>query len=838
MKKRLFCRLSAFLMAGLLILAVPSTGEAQFLKKISKGLEKVNKALENVEQANPNKSSDKKQKSNNTKQSGNTQPSADAQPKSLNYPVVETGFRHPFVTPETFYMTVSNVFDDTVTDVYDGIFAVKDGNLYSFWTIDGECLYGPEWKVNYTSDPPRFDSGVAVAIHKEKKVNGKDVYSLLYLDGRVKQLDPNWTWVSQFYDGVALVEQTINYDKTYFFINPQGEKIFPSLKLLQAVVNPMRPLRDNRRAVYFKGVKPKFTAMWGFIDSDGNTVIAPKYAEVREFNDGYCWVREQDRIGWSLIDVNGNEVFHTRGSGFGNVGDGIFYVEQDGGTVYYDVTGEEVSRQENGSTFYKGHAYIGRNDNIVSLVDKKFNVLKTYSSKVLNGVTTSEHGPWFGPYGLGSNHLRYGTIVLDPDGRIVLADWSIEYGKYSIGNFGQFQKSGYAKINKIRIDHKEYMGLMNPEGKIEWLFGTTAAPDMSKLPVEPEPVDTIRKGWIRDPRIVNPGKPPIGPKVWTSHQYKIEVSQEGEGSVSLSKSTAIKYGENVTLTATPAKDWAFAWIESTPSINPITSGKPFAVTSDLAIKVKFVKKEDIGKVKTGVYQGMMHIKSDKPGGLSDDIPVYAELSADEDIDSPYGTNTSGFLVVMFDPTKRYVSTNVETYIFMAPMKVIGSQIDESGREWLVADGGNMVFGNLKVNPSDPLAALYINLAMAFDGHSSPDIAPRRYRIEILDRDKDKDEFTFGELQTYSAKSGGWVEAQSREVQKRTKGLIVSSTDKGMPADYVQGVRMKPADKRTDVNWYPPMLWYDNNEGSLRRIVEQMGNIYRTFKTDYDELFGE
>ena len=262
------------------------------------------------------------------------------------------------------------------------------------------------------------------------------------------------------------------------------------------------------------------------------------------------------------------------------------------------------------------------------------------------------------------------------------------------------------------------------------------------------------------------------------------------------------------------------------------------MTSDLSIKVKFVKEEDINPVQTGIYQGTLHIQSQKPGGLSDDIPVYAELSEEQGVESPYGPKTSGFLVLMFDPKKRYVDTDFETYIFSAPLKVVGSQTDASGREWLVAEGGNVTFGNLKINPSDPLMALYVNMAMAFDGHSSPDCIPRRYRIEILDRDKDKDEFTFGELQTYSAKSGGWLDAQNKELHKHTKGMIVSKTDKGMSSDYVQGVRMKPSQRRTDVSWYPPLLWYDNNESTLQGIIKQMGNSYRTYKSDYEVLFGK
>ncbi len=227
MMRNILCRKSAALFIGLSVLAFPLTSEAQFLDKLTKGLEKVNKSLKKVDSLTSPKDKQKEKQSNTSQ----TAQASQSKPRSLDYPVVSQGFKHPFVTEETFYMTVPNLYDDTVSDVYEGVFTVKQGYLYSFWTIDGDCLYGPEWKTKYTSDPPRFDSGVAVAIHNEKKVNGKDVYSLLYLDGSVKQLDPNWTSVSQFYDGVALVEQTVNYDKTYFFINPRGEKIFPTLSL-------------------------------------------------------------------------------------------------------------------------------------------------------------------------------------------------------------------------------------------------------------------------------------------------------------------------------------------------------------------------------------------------------------------------------------------------------------------------------------------------------------------------------------------------------------------------------------------------------------------------------
>lgn len=282
--------------------------------------------------------------------------------------------------------------------------------------------------------------------------------------------------------------------------------------------------------------------------------------------------------------------------------------------------------------------------------------------------------------------------MLDPDGRIVLADWATKYGKESMKNFGIFQKSGFAKLD-VKIDYKEYKGLMDATGRVEWLFGTGPVPSFENLPGEPEPIEPPIGGTPPPgPIPVDPRKPPVGPKTWTAHTFSVTVAKEGEGTVSVSQSSGIKYGDPVTFTAT--------------------------------------------------------------------------------------------------------------------------------------------------HPSDPLMALYINMAMAFDGHSSPDCIPRRYRIEMLDRDDDKDEFTFGEMQTYSTKSGNWVDSQSKEIRKVTKGLIVTKVDKGLPTDLVKDVRMKLAQKRTDVSWYPPLVWYDGNESSLRHAVEQMGNAYRSFKSDYYTLFGK
>lgn len=833
-----YCRFVTCFLISISVIAIPAHSSAQFLKKLSKGLEKVNKGLEKVnnELDNATKPSSKKEKS--------AQPAAQKEAEvreSVSLKAVTPEFGHPYITPRTKYMQLARMDKFTVSDVYDNVFTIDHGaGVYSFWTIDGKNLFGPEWTSSITGvgERPRFDTGVAVAVSKTRSgSNGRPVYSLLYMDGSVRELSPNWVKVSQFYDGLALVKEEIGRKTSYFYINPSGEKVFPTLKIYGgAVVRPMRPLCDGLRAVEIYGT---MGTRWGFINADGKLVIPGRYDDVQDFHGGYCWVKSKGQLGTSLIDINGNEVYTTSSYNPGPVNDGIFYIDSNGKTIYYDVTGKELAAPENGSSFYNGHAYVG--DYNVSMVDTAFRVLRRYSDKVLNGVTTSQHGPVFEPYGLATFGSSY---VMDDNGNIVLSEWAKDYNNYYMGNFGQFQRSGYAKLDVgIKCSgFANYQGLMDATGNVVWLFGTEGQADISELPRKPihiEPRDSLTDSIPKVLKPVKPG-PPVGPKVWTSPKFSISVKQKGEGTVRLSQTTGIGYGKMVTLTATPAEGWALSGIESDPCCL-IRADEPFAVTSDMTVSVDFIKEEVIDPVsRTGCFQGVEHIQfNEAKGGISDDIIVYAELSKEADINSPYGERTSGFIVLMFDPTKRYIDKDFATYVFAAPLKVIGSQTDpQSGREWLVADGGSVTFGNLKITPGDPFMSLFMNLTMAFDGHSSPNCIPRRYRIEILDRDPETDAFTFGELQTYSTKEGRWVGAQDKSVRQTTHGRFVTKTDKGLSHDFVAGVRMEPSQKRNDVQWYPPLLWYDGNETTLRAIIEQMGNAYRVYKSDYEEMFGK
>ena len=58
----------------------------------------------------------------------------------------------------------------------------------------------------------------------------------------------------------------------------------------------------------------------------------------------------------------------------------------------------------------------------------------------------------------------------------------------------------------------------------------------------------------------------------------------------------------------------------------------------------------------------------------------------------------------------------------------------------------------------------------------------------------------------------------------------------MPSDLFNGIQLRAAKKRTDVNWSPPASWYNNKSDVLEAIVATMKSQYGNFKSDYDDLF--
>lgn len=250
----------------------------------------------------------------------------------------------PYFTKNTLFM-VTDPSPNRFSQVTDSVFAINTGGRYEFWTVAGQKLYDARWTMpkDYSSSKPQFGGGVVAMRMAEPNSAGKKPICLLYLDGRVKELDPAWKYVSKFEDGLALAQDE---RQNWFYINTAGAKMYPSLTVYSTGDDEARPFRDGLRAFYGKA-DARGDVAWGFINDEGAVVIPPKYKSVTDFSDGYAWaVSENAKDGIyakELIDVRGNTVYkpakytaQTR-----DVADGVFIEVEPQRDVYRDVSGRE-----------------------------------------------------------------------------------------------------------------------------------------------------------------------------------------------------------------------------------------------------------------------------------------------------------------------------------------------------------------------------------------------------------------------------------------------------------------------------------------------------------------
>jgi hypothetical protein len=276
--------------------------------------------------------------------------------------------------------------------------------------------------------------------------------------------------------------------------------------------------------------------------------------------------------------------------------------------------------------------------------------------------------PRFTTLGVATVHDKaINTYVITPSGGVIIDSYEEDGNR--IGSFLQFTESGMMRATDIQIDGVRYQGIINAEGEMEWLFGEEPKEDA-----------------------VDVDQPPIGPIQLDTMTYIVTVKCEPAegGSATISPGSRFLYGQEAILTATPNEGWAITHVDVHEGYFgfPPELDKPFNVTEDMEITVYFAKEDDEREPPvTNTFAGVKSMDICKEYAV--DVTIYAELSAEADIATPYGDNTYGFIVAMFDPTHRFVIPNVATYIFgtnlayifkspvMFSIQLIGSLIRES-----------------------------------------------------------------------------------------------------------------------------------------------------------------
>lgn len=882
--RRAFRARHTFQAAALAILSaflIPLNAEAQLLNKLAKGLEKVNKGLEKVEKLTKSDKKKKKSKDSSENSASATQAKTASQSGSAsqsNTAAVAQSRKTaadwrsktptPYLSSRTRFM-VKDVWFDNLPEISEGIFYVQQYNrkigyssYYGFWTIDGRCLF-PAIYDGFTKEKPRFNSGACVV-----KATGTQRHSpvILYADGTSKSLSHEWTDMTQFHDGVAMVCENIERRVlNVFYINTKGQKIWPHLANMNTkagVALKMRDVSEGLRAYYSNPDRA-----WGYLNNDGSIAIKPQFIDVRDFKNGYALVIVKKPGGGEktmFIDKKGNEVVevpeHVSTMQYAwhisNISNGYFAINGNSEpTRFFNLKGEEVRQFANASGFADGFAFIQteKYTDKVYTVNTNFDVVNLWPFKA----------DQFKGYDINFNRVPYYTlpyhyITINPEGEPVMY---VPGGQLSDNRLGQFSPDGYAAARSVFADPADrdrkftYTGYIDTKGEYQVVFVTdpeAAGPFNGELPgpnppepIKPIPPDTLPPITPQPiPPYPEPGKRrlapvdtvPIGPDDGggeSSVRYRVNVRAVPANGGTVYGSGEYAYGDTLRVTGKPAEGYRISHIECSRQSSVTKTFNKFVVLGDMDITCYFTKKDTTENLGAAVLEGKLPI-----GGF----PVYLYLG--EGGGNRYSAPTQGYLAIITDDTSALSVTDEKNRgtgtfnLFFVPMDVRGL-MEEDGHRYMRIDGGVMKYANLSVTDNscqgifnNPL----ISMMIAFDGANQGELQPGAYRVEILDGEPAKGRMTLGMMQRYSPKYG-WIDADDKSFHIPLGGFFMKRVDKGLGADFLNGVVLNNASER-QIKWEPDAAFYGGNGSMMEGFAAALGQLFRrkvanTPYSDYD-----
>lgn len=739
----------------------------------------------------------------------------------------------PHLTERTKFLHRKASFNNLeFNPVSEGIFAFQDpdNNLFGFWTIDGKCLFDTRFKM--MNERPRFDHGAAVVKDKE---NAKIVYA----NGSSRQLPESYKEVSQFHDGVATVRTGGMGVKNAecFCINTNGDRIWATLG--PGDILEVGYLRNGLRRVKVRTEPSEFryVTRWGFIDDDGKWIIKPTFREVREFNNGYALVISEDEQ-LQFINVKGEVIYQFEkkfsslyyAQGISDISNGYFMRRMDSNdSRFYDLKGNCVAQYARASGFTDGYAFVQEDPNsTIYVVNTEFKKVRDVLglNRFSSGQQIGAGNPLFGTARLGTIDK---CLALTPDGKTIIKTEGRgdRIGDFLPDAYAPAEANTNAPGSKLKFD---YPGYINRLGEYEVVFVGNRKKMPGELTADSIPTDTI--GEI-------------------SVKYKVKVVASPADAGKVSGGGEYSYGETVKVGARAAEGWRLTGITSDNRFSSTSKINEFNVWGDMVITVHFVKEDVVTDTPTGIFSGVksaLEVNNTKATGLT--LPIYLETSTSGDIKTPYGDATRGFMALILDPDQPLIfesySQNDEkkrgTFTlnaFFVPMKVKG-QIEENGRKYLVLDGGEMKTNNMKMISSgaqaadvSALEALMVNLMLMFDG-ADASIPGGSYRIEMNDIDPKTGAFTFGMMQRFHPQYG-WISAGSDAFKNIGRGFFITKVDKGFPADYFNGIRMNPAQKRDDILWSPTPGFFEGNKSYAEEFATELGQKYRNLQSEHEML---
>ena len=752
------------------------------------------------------------------------------------------------ITPNTHFVKLPGEIY-WVSDLEDGAWTAKNDDGYAFYLDDGRKLFDFEWTCNGNRNPQML--GGAVIMTKKTGSYPRPQY-ILYRDGGIKELPAEWSGpATNFVDGVAL----IGTGKSYIYINVNGQRVYGSLvsvpERFDGKNHTVPPLREGLRA--YRSVNSSgYGDKWGFIDAKGTIVIPARFDKCRSFSEGYALVKEGREI--YFIDKKGNKAIaldkvEAEDLEWGDVGDvrnGYFLVAGHE-RAYYNTKCEKKFQSGGATWFYGGYAFCGmpKNFELNRVIDVNFDVTG-YIPSVFSSWDDDGCKPVFSPVGVATvEHKR----VIAPDGNVLIQHRSADPKKLPKG-FGihDFSASGYAKawLDNFR---DRYHGFINLDGEFviiyEWNHGISSfkrdpinppipcktppcdpqsppCPDCDSFPIEPVPVE------------------PIGPITVTRHEYNVSVTALPAQGGTVSGGGKYLLGADVKLGATPNKDWKLVkWECTTPGY--YNSKLPAGVHidgRDLSFVAHFKKlpdKDTIDNIgNTGCY--CAHQSGVRYEAANVEFDVYMQMSSANDISTPYGEQTPGFLTCVMDPNKPITSgeliegktIGLSYKMFFVPMKIAGIINEKDGRRYLVLDGGQFMVSDIEFTGADDLTLMYLNSIMKSEGTIGT-LSTGRYRLEMLDYDENTGECTFGELYRFHP-DNGWMVADEYPATTTDTYYGSKTVANAITGTLFKGLRMKVCSKR-EVEFTPPQGWVkEGYDDFVAKLMQQM----RTLTTDWDK----
>lgn len=203
-------------------------------------------------------------------------------------------------------------FREGLAPVYLGDWQKSQGQ-WGFVNSKGQTTLLPE--VTLLND---FHESLA-SFHKGKGENERAGY----LNTELKvAIEPRFKSAGNFYDGRARVE---DLDGSEYYIDKTGRKVFPD--------RDGSDFQDGK--AFFK-----LNGKYGFINTDGETIIEPQFDDANHFGEDLAAVKIKDK--WGFIDVNGKVVIKPAFDDAGEFNEGLASVAIKDKWGFIDKTGKVI----------------------------------------------------------------------------------------------------------------------------------------------------------------------------------------------------------------------------------------------------------------------------------------------------------------------------------------------------------------------------------------------------------------------------------------------------------------------------------------------------------------